>query len=81
MDEFALSCICMAGTLLCLFVFNLDCGRIGLGFRRSNGNYMFGSGRGPWSQADWIQVPSISSLLSALFLLLFGPWDLRRLSA
>ena len=31
----------MAGTLLCLFVFNLDCGLIGLGFR-SNGNYMFG---------------------------------------
>lgn len=41
MDELALK-LHLHGRHTFMFVFNLDCGLIGLGFRRSNGNYMFG---------------------------------------
>ena len=58
----------MAGTLLCLFVFNLDCGLIGLGFRRSNGNYMFGRVRGRGHRLIGYKFPAsvpYSALISA----------------
>lgn len=67
----------MAGTLLCLFVFNLDCGRIGLGFRRSNGNYMFGRVGGHGHRLIGYKFPALVPFTQRLYFCFYSPWDLR----